>query len=653
MLLLQVQQAARVFAGDPLFQKIDLNIQSDSRIALVGPNGAGKSTLIKMIIGQSEPDEGQIVKRKNLTIGYLAQDTGLESDDTIYAEMLKVFAGLIEMEKKIHQLEKLISSSTDTNSTRYQELLKQYDQLMHDFSERNGYGYEAEIRSVLHGFHFYEADYDKKVASLSGGQKTRLALARLLLEKRDLLILDEPTNHLDIETLQWLENYLQGYPGALLLVSHDRYFLDKIVTTVCEISHKQATTYPGNYTDFVKQKQAKQRREWKEYEKQQTQINKLQDFVDKNLVRATTSKRAQSRQKQLDKIQRLDRPSGDEQGPHFSFTPAAKSGSVVLTVKDGYIGHDAKTIAGPINFELRKNKVLALVGQNGIGKSTLLESIIGQLPFISGSAKFGANVQYGYYDQEQHGLHSKKTVLNEIWDDHPTTPEKDIRSLLGGFLFKGDDVKKLVHNLSGGEKARLLLTKLAMQHDNLLILDEPTNHLDINSKEVLEQAVQDFDGTVLFVSHDRYFINQTADEIIEISPKGSTLYLGNYDYYLAKKEELQLIAEQKAQEASQQTTQEKTEPASKAKTAYSQSKDKQKQQRKLERRVAALEEEVDQLDAQKSTLETVMTQPETFNDPTKMQDLQKQLEELTTQLQDKESEWEASSLELETFLEQA
>lgn len=653
MLLLQVQQAARVFAGDPLFQKIDLNIQSDSRIALVGPNGAGKSTLIKMIIGQSEPDEGQIVKRKNLTIGYLAQDTGLESDDTIYAEMLKVFAGLIEMEKKIHQLEKLISSSTDTNSTRYQELLKQYDQLMHDFSERNGYGYEAEIRSVLHGFHFYEADYDKKVASLSGGQKTRLALARLLLEKRDLLILDEPTNHLDIETLQWLENYLQGYPGALLLVSHDRYFLDKIVTTVCEISHKQATTYPGNYTDFVKQKQAKQRREWKEYEKQQTQINKLQDFVDKNLVRATTSKRAQSRQKQLDKIQRLDRPSGDEQGPHFSFTPAAKSGSVVLTVKDGYIGHDAKTIAGPINFELRKNKVLALVGQNGIGKSTLLESIIGQLPFISGSAKFGANVQYGYYDQEQHGLHSKKTVLNEIWDDHPTTPEKDIRSLLGGFLFKGDDVKKLVHNLSGGEKARLLLTKLAMQHDNLLILDEPTNHLDINSKEVLEQAVQDFDGTVLFVSHDRYFINQTADEIIEISPKGSTLYLGNYDYYLAKKEELQLIAEQKAQEASQQKTQEKTEPASKAKTAYSQSKDKQKQQRKLERRVAALEEEVDQLDAQKSTLETVMTQPETFNDPTKMQDLQKQLEELTTQLQDKESEWEASSLELETFLEQA
>lgn len=650
MLLLQVQQVARLFSGEPLFQNINLNIQDHSRIALVGPNGAGKSTLIKMITGETEPDEGQIISRKGISVGYLAQDTGLQSDDTIYAEMLKVFAPLIKMEKQIHQLEAEIATGSDHESAAYQRLLQQYDQLMHDFSAQNGYGYEAEIRAVLHGFHFYEEDFNKKISSLSGGQKTRLALARLLLEKRDLLILDEPTNHLDIETLQWLENYLQTYPGALLLVSHDRYFLDKIVTEVCDISHKHAKTYPGNYSAFVKQKQEDQKHAWKEYEKQQAEINKLQDFVDKNLVRATTSKRAQSRQKQLDKIDRLDRPEGDEKGPHFSFTPAEKSGSVVLTVEDGYVGHDQHTVAGPINLELRKNKILAIVGPNGIGKSTLLKSIIGEIPFISGSAKFGAKVQYGYYDQEQQGLHGKKTVLNEIWDDHPTTPEKDIRSLLGGFLFSGDDVKKVVHNLSGGEKARLLLTKLAMDHDNLLILDEPTNHLDINSKEVLEQALQDFSGTVLFVSHDRYFINQTADEIIEVAPDGSTLYLGNYDYYLEKKEELRLIAEQsELEQAGANTAPVKTESA--AKVDYVNSKAQQKQQRKLERTVADLEEQVERLDEQKTTIEQTMSQSDVFNDAAKMQELQQQLTDVTEQLAAAEEQWEESSEQLEAFLE--
>lgn len=650
MLLLQVQQVARIFAGDPLFQNVNLNIQDNSRIALVGPNGAGKSTLIKMITGENEPDEGQIVGRKGLTIGYLAQDTGLESEDTIYNEMLKVFSGLIKMEQQIHELENKIAKSKDHTSGTYQSLLKQYDQTVHDFEAQNGYGYQAEIRSVLHGFNFEEADFDKKISSLSGGQKRRLALARLLLEKRDLLVLDEPTNHLDIETLQWLENYLQGYPGALLLVSHDRYFLDKIVTEVCNISHKRAKTYPGNYTSFVKQKKEDQKQAWKDYEKQQVEINKLQDFVNKNLVRATTSKRAQSRQKQLDKMERLQRPEGDEKGPHFSFTPSLKSGSVVLTVSDGYIGHDAHTISGPINVELRKNKVLAVVGPNGIGKSTLLESIIGQIPFVSGTAKFGANVQYGYYDQEQQGLHAQKTVLNELWDEHPTTPEKDIRSLLGGFLFRGEDVKKIVRNLSGGEKARLLLTKLAMQHDNLLILDEPTNHLDINSKEVLEKAIQDFTGTVLFVSHDRYFINQTANEIIEISPSGSTLYLGNYDYYIEKKEEQRLIAEQKNQENETKKQVATTNSDSTAKNNYDQSKTRQKQQRKLEREVTRLEEKVDNLDEEKTNIETRMSQPDIFNDPARMQELQQQLESVSQELSTTEEQWEQSSVKLENFM---
>ena len=538
MILLQVQQVARYFGADTLFENVSLDVSDNSRIALVGRNGVGKSTLLKMIIGNESPDAGQITKKKGLTIGYLAQNTGLESDKTIYAEMLSVFERLQIMEKNLHEMEaKIADPGADHSSSAYSQLLNQYDQLLHDFEEQNGYGYEAEVRSVLHGFHFEQEDYDRKISSLSGGQKTRLALAKLLLEQRDLLILDEPTNHLDIDTLTWLEGYVQNYKGALLIVSHDRYFLDRIVNEVYEISHHHSSYYKGNYSAYIDQKAERLRQDWKNYEKQQAEISKLEDFVNKNLVRASTTKRAQSRRKQLEKMERLERPEGDEKGPHFKFTADSQSGNIVLTVKDAAIGYDGRIISSPINIDLRKNQVMAIVGPNGIGKSTLLKSVLGQIPFVKGSSEFGTNVKVGYYDQEQHNLHDKKTVLNELWDDHPTTPEKDIRSILGSFLFIGDDVSKVVHNLSGGEKARLLLTKLAMKHDNFLILDEPTNHLDIDSKEVLENAVMDFNGTVLFVSHDRYFINKVATCVLEIAPQGSTLYLGDYDYYLEKKAE--------------------------------------------------------------------------------------------------------------------
>lgn len=649
MILLQVQQVARYFGADTLFENVSLDVSDNSRIALVGRNGVGKSTLLKMIIGNESPDAGQITKKKGLTIGYLAQNTGLESDKTIYAEMLSVFERLQIMEKNLHEMEaKIADPGADHSSSAYSQLLNQYDQLLHDFEEQNGYGYEAEVRSVLHGFHFEQEDYDRKISSLSGGQKTRLALAKLLLEQRDLLILDEPTNHLDIDTLTWLEGYVQNYKGALLIVSHDRYFLDRIVNEVYEISHHHSSYYKGNYSAYIDQKAERLRQDWKNYEKQQAEISKLEDFVNKNLVRASTTKRAQSRRKQLEKMERLERPEGDEKGPHFKFTADSQSGNIVLTVKDAAIGYDGRIISSPINIDLRKNQVMAIVGPNGIGKSTLLKSVLGQIPFVKGSSEFGTNVKVGYYDQEQHNLHDKKTVLNELWDDHPTTPEKDIRSILGSFLFIGDDVSKVVHNLSGGEKARLLLTKLAMKHDNFLILDEPTNHLDIDSKEVLENAVMDFNGTVLFVSHDRYFINKVATCVLEIAPQGSTLYLGDYDYYLEKKAEQEEIAAAKS--TAETPIENYPKEVSTGKVNYQQGKERQKQERRLKRSVEEFEQLVEKLDAQKNDLENQMSSPENYNDLEKMGELQAKLQEISKKLAEAEENWEQASMELEEFL---
>lgn len=649
MILLQVQQVARYFGADTLFENVSLDVSDNSRIALVGRNGVGKSTLLKMIIGNESPDAGQITKKKGLTIGYLAQNTGLESDKTIYGEMLSVFERLQIMEKNLHEMEaKIADPGADHSSSAYSQLLNQYDQLLHDFEEQNGYGYEAEVRSVLHGFHFEQEDYDRKISSLSGGQKTRLALAKLLLEQRDLLILDEPTNHLDIDTLTWLEGYVQNYKGALLIVSHDRYFLDRIVNEVYEISHHHSSYYKGNYSAYIDQKAERLRQDWKNYEKQQAEISKLEDFVNKNLVRASTTKRAQSRRKQLEKMERLERPEGDEKGPHFKFTADSQSGNIVLTVKDAAIGYDGRIISSPINIDLRKNQVMAIVGPNGIGKSTLLKSALGQIPFVKGSSEFGTNVKVGYYDQEQHNLHDKKTVLNELWDDHPTTPEKDIRSILGSFLFIGDDVSKVVHNLSGGEKARLLLTKLAMKHDNFLILDEPTNHLDIDSKEVLENAVMDFNGTVLFVSHDRYFINKVATCVLEIAPQGSTLYLGDYDYYLEKKAEQEEIAAAKS--TTETPIENSPKEVSTGKVNYQQGKERQKQERRLKRSVEEFEQLVEKLDAQKNDLENQMSSPENYNDLEKMGELQAKLQEISKKLAEAEENWEQASMELEEFL---
>ncbi|GIQ93513.1 ABC-F family ATP-binding cassette domain-containing protein [Lactiplantibacillus plantarum] len=657
MILLQVQQVMRRFGADVLFDNVQMDIQEHARVALVGRNGAGKSTLLKMIAGETVPDEGQISMRKGLTIGYLAQDQGLDSNNTIWEEMSSVFAELHAIEKRMHQLENQLSDPAIMNDEQaYQQTLKTYDQIQTGFQQKNGYGYQAEIRGVLHGFQFDADVYDKSVTALSGGQKTQLALAKLLLKKRDLLILDEPTNHLDVETLTWLESYLQSYSGALLIVSHDRYFLDRVVNEVYDLSHHEMVHYTGNYDQFVQEKAARIQAQWKHYEKQQAEISKLEDFVNRNIVRASTTKRAQARRKQLAKMDRLDRPDSDEKTAHFGFHAAKQSGNIVLTVKDAAVGYDGQILSEPDNLNIKKHEAIAIVGPNGIGKSTFLKSILGQIPFIKGQAVFGTNVVTGYYDQEQRNLNDKKTVLSELWDEHPTTPEKDIRTILGSFLFTGEDVDKPVHALSGGERARLLLTKLAMQNDNFLILDEPTNHLDIDSREVLEVALNDFDGTLLFVSHDRYFINQVATSVVEVSPEGTELFLGDYDYYIDKKQEQAEIAAAAASQAAEKaaeagaadsTSATTAAPRSKGQQNYQASKQQQREKRKLERSVAALEEQMTALDEQATQIQTEMAQPEVSADVGKLQDLQKELEAINTQQEQVETEWTEQAEALE------
>lgn len=644
MILLQANQIARLFGADVLFKNIQLEIADHSRIGLVGRNGAGKSTLLKIIAGLEAPDEGQIAKNKTATMGYLAQDTGLASDATVWDEMLEAFAEVRQMESRLRMLEQHIADAQDHTSDAYTRLLKEYDQLQHDFTEKNGYGYETEIRSVLHGFQFDESFYEQAINTLSGGQKTRLALARMLLQKPDILILDEPTNHLDIETLAWLENYLQNYSGALLIVSHDRYFLDKVVSEIYELSRHRMRHYKGNYSRYLDLKAEQLQSEWKAYEKQQQEINKLEDFVARNLVRASTTKRAQSRRKQLEKMERMDRPQGDEKSAHFLFDIDKPSGNVVCQLENGAIGYDEEVLAAPIDLDIRRQDAIALVGPNGIGKSTLLKSLIGALPLLQGEVHLGTNVSIGYYDQGQADLNSRKTILSELWDEHPTTPEVTIRNVLGGFLFSGEDVDKPIALLSGGEKARVALAKLAMNKENFLILDEPTNHLDIDNKEVLENALIDYQGTLLFVSHDRYFINRIASKVIELSEDGSKLYLGDYDYYLEKKREEAEIAAMLADSDSSQPS-----ASSTGKQTFQQSKEQQKILRSLQRKVAEVEDNLATIEETLHNLEKAMAEPDVLEDHVRLTDLNSQLEAAQSQQESLLEQWETFSLELEEY----
>ena len=630
MIILQANKIERSFAGEVLFDNINLQVDERDRIALVGKNGAGKSTLLKILVGEEEPTSGEINKKKDISLSYLAQDSRFESENTIYDEMLHVFDDLRRTEKQLRQMELEMGEKFGED---LEKLMSDYDRLSENFRQAGGFTFEADIRAILNGFKFDESMWQMKIAELSGGQNTRLALAKMLLEKPNLLVLDEPTNHLDIETIAWLENYLVNYSGALIIVSHDRYFLDKVATITLDLTKHSLERYVGNYSRFVELKEQKLLTEAKNYEKQQKEIAALEDFVNRNLVRASTTKRAQSRRKQLEKMERLDKPEAGKKSANMTFQSEKTSGNVVLTVENAAIGYDGEVLSEPINLDLRKMNAVAIVGPNGIGKSTFIKSIVDQIPFIKGEKRFGANVEVGYYDQTQSKLTPSNTVLDELWNDFKLTPEVEIRNRLGAFLFSGDDVKKSVGMLSGGEKARLLLAKLSMENNNFLILDEPTNHLDIDSKEVLENALIDFDGTLLFVSHDRYFINRVATHVLELSENGSTLYLGDYDYYVEKKAEVEMT---QAEEASTSNQAKEPSPVN----DYQAQKESQKEVRKLMRQIENLEAEIEELESQSQAISEQMLET---NDADKLMELQAELDKISHRQEEAMLEWEELS----------
>ncbi|HHA8477267.1 TPA: ABC-F family ATP-binding cassette domain-containing protein [Streptococcus pneumoniae] len=630
MIILQANKIERSFAGEVLFDNINLQVDERDRIALVGKNGAGKSTLLKILVGEEEPTSGEINKKKDISLSYLAQDSRFESENTIYDEMLHVFNDLRRTERQLRQMELEMGEKSGEDLDK---LMSDYDRLSENFRQAGGFTYEADIRAILNGFKFDESMWQMKIAELSGGQNTRLALAKMLLEKPNLLVLDEPTNHLDIETIAWLENYLVNYSGALLIVSHDRYFLDKVATITLDLTKHSLDRYVGNYSRFVELKEQKLATEAKNYEKQQKEIAALEDFVNRNLVRASKTKRAQSRRKQLEKMERLDKPEAGKKAANMTFQSEKTSGNVVLTVENTAIGYDGEVLSQPINLDLRKMNAVAIVGPNGIGKSTFIKSIVDQIPFIKGEKRFGANVEVGYYDQTQSKLTPSNTVLDELWNDFKLTPEVEIRNRLGAFLFSGDDVKKSVGMLSGGEKARLLLAKLSMENNNFLILDEPTNHLDIDSKEVLENALIDFDGTLLFVSHDRYFINRVATHVLELSENGSTLYLGDYDYYVEKKVTAEMS---QTEEASTSNQAKEASPVN----DYQVQKESQKEVRKLMRQIESLEAEIEELESQSQAISEQMLET---NDADKLMELQAELDKISHRQEEAMLEWEELS----------
>ncbi|RXH50961.1 ABC transporter ATP-binding protein [Kurthia gibsonii] len=645
MIVLQVNQLYKSYIADEILSGVKLEVQHRDRVALVGRNGAGKSTLLKIIAGQLSYDSGEIIMPKGIKLGYLDQHAGLESDLSIWDEMMTVFEPLKQLEQQIRSLELQMAEPTIyENAERYQKITAEYDQLQHDFKERGGFQYEADTRSVLHGMQFYPDSYEQSISSLSGGQRTRLALAKLLLTKPELLILDEPTNHLDIETLNWLENYLKNYDGAILIVSHDRYFLDQVVSIVYEVSRHHVTKFTGNYSSYLDQKAKNYERDLKLYEKQMDEKAKLETFVQKNLARASTTKMAQSRRKVLEKTEWMDSPDGDEKSATFTFDIEKQSGNDVLSVDDLTIGYGQTPISEHINMRAYRKDRIALVGPNGVGKSTLLKTIIKDLPALSGDIRYGTNVQLGYYDQDLAKLSTNRTVLREIWDEWPLMNEKDVRTVLGRFLFSGEDVDKIVHDLSGGEKARLTLAKLMLEKNNVLILDEPTNHLDLDSKEVLENALIDFPGTLIFVSHDRYFINRIATKVVELSNEGSFEYLGDYDYYVEKKEELAEIAAEK------EVALIKTKPIIQKEVPTSNQaidKETKKKERKIQRQIEDIEQIMSDLETTIAKLEEELCDPDVFSNHEKALIIQTQLDEEKVKHEEYELQWLALQEELE------
>ncbi|MBE1557018.1 ABC-F family ATP-binding cassette domain-containing protein [Sporosarcina limicola] len=642
MIVLQVNGLTKSFSGTDILQNVRLEVQHRDRVALVGRNGAGKSTLLKIIAGEMTADSGDLIVPKDVRIGYLEQHSGIDSTLTVWEEMMTVFEPLHLIERRLRSLEaQMANPAVYDNPSDYDRVMKEYDALQVEFKDSGGYQYESDTRSVLHGMRFYPDDYVKSVNLLSGGQKTRLALAKMLLSKPDLLILDEPTNHLDIETLGWLEKYLVSYEGAILIVSHDRYFLDEIVTIVYEVSRRKVTKYTGNYSAYLYEKGKNYERDQKLYEKEVGEKAKLEDFIQRNIARASTSKMAKSRRKQREKTDWMDSPDGNEKSANFTFSIDRPSGNDVLALEHIAVGYDDVPVSTGLDMKVYKQDRIAIIGPNGVGKSTLLKTIVKKQNPISGALRYGTNVQFGYYDQEQATLIGNGTVLQELWNDWPMMNEKDVRNVLGRFLFTGEDVDKPVTSLSGGEKARLSLAKLMLKKSNTLILDEPTNHLDLDSKEVLENALDDFPGTIIFVSHDRYFINRIATKVMDISAMGAVEYLGGYDYFIEKKlEQAELLAERKT--GSVAVTQ-----SNENRTADD--KEQKRQERRLTRSIAELESQLSIREEQMTTLQDELTKPEFADDHIKLMELQAQIDALQVEHDGLSEDWLGFQEELESL----
>lgn len=640
MIIAQAQDLEQRFGGNTIFSNISFSVPDNARIGLVGPNGAGKTTLLKIMTGQQEPTSGQFTINKGLKVGYIAQENALDEDKTIWDEMLTVFDNLIEKNKRITKMQEQIAEHPED-----EDLLKRYDQLAYDFEQEGGFTYQAEIKSILNGFNFKENTWQKVIGTLSGGEKTRLAFVKLLLQKPPVLLLDEPTNYLDLDTLDWLEAFLKNYQGAIITVSHDQYFLDHLANQIFELNFGKLTTFKGNYSQYVKERELMNNQQEAAYEKQQEKIKKEEEFIQKNLVRASTTKRAQSRRKALDKMERI-KPPKYKQKVRINFTSDRPSGKEVLIAKDLTIGYPDKTMVSDIDFQVNKNDRVAIIGPNGIGKSTLLKTIMKKIEPKDGSIKYGASLDIGYYDQELQSLDPSKTVLDTIWDRHKTMPEKDVRSILASFLFTAEDIDKTVGQLSGGQKARLTLTVLSLEKDNFLLMDEPTNHLDIEAKEVLEQALNTYDGTLLFVSHDRYFINELANKIISVRDGHAKIYNGNYSYYLDEKAKQAAAVQEAEAEQTESTT---SANQNKGKLSYQEQKARDSQKRKLERAVSEAEARIEKLEAEEQEIQTEMANPDIAASFEKLGPLQEKLSAVQEQLDQANTDWENALEALDEF----
>ncbi|MGS0678698.1 ABC-F family ATP-binding cassette domain-containing protein [Lactobacillus johnsonii] len=640
MIIAQAQDLEQRFGGNTIFSNISFSVPDNARIGLVGPNGAGKTTLLKIMTGQQEPTSGQFTINKGLKVGYIAQENALDENKTIWDEMLTVFDNLIEKNKRITKMQEQIAEHPED-----EDLLKRYDQLAYDFEQEGGFTYQAEIKSILNGFNFKENTWQKVIGTLSGGEKTRLAFVKLLLQKPPVLLLDEPTNYLDLDTLDWLEAFLKNYQGAIITVSHDQYFLDHLANQIFELNFGKLTTFKGNYSQYVKERELMDNQQEAAYEKQQEKIKKEEEFIQKNLVRASTTKRAQSRRKALDKMERI-KPPKHKQKVRINFTSDRPSGKEVLIAKDLTIGYPDKTMVSDIDFQVNKNDRVAIIGPNGIGKSTLLKTIMKKLEPKDGSIKYGASLDIGYYDQELQSLDPSKTVLDTIWDRHKTMPEKDVRSILASFLFTAEDIDKTVGQLSGGQKARLTLTVLSLEKDNFLLMDEPTNHLDIEAKEVLEQALDNYDGTLLFVSHDRYFINELANKIISVRDGHAKIYNGNYSYYLDEKTKQAAAVQEAKAEQTESTT---SANQNQGKLSYQEQKARDSQKRKLERAVSDAEARIEKLENEEQEIQTEMANPDIAASFEKLGPLQEKLSAVQEQLDQANTDWENALEALDEF----